>query len=123
MSNSDEIGHLIDYQIRLYGLPVRWRSQIQVFDPPTTFTYIQLSGPYRRLRHSLEFINVAGGGTEVRDTVDYELPFWPTGDLPLGARARFAKASFRLQAFSNGRDYGVTYREAGYPPPGNLSIR
>jgi ligand-binding SRPBCC domain-containing protein len=67
-------GTLIDYKLRLHGIPLRWRTLIETFDPPSSFTDIQLSGPYRRWHHSHEFLDVRGG-TEMRDRVDYELPF------------------------------------------------
>jgi len=68
------VGTLIDYRLRLYGLPVRWRTVIEAYDPPFGFTDVQLRGPYRRWVHRHEFVEVAEG-TEVRDRVDYELPF------------------------------------------------
>ena len=69
-----KVGALIDYRLRLYGIPIRWRTIITAFDPPSSFTDVQLSGPYRRWHHHHEFLEVPGG-TEMRDRVDYELPF------------------------------------------------
>jgi ligand-binding SRPBCC domain-containing protein len=71
-------GTLIDYEIRLYHVPMRWRTRIETFDPPSSFTDVQLKGPYRSWHHRHEFIEVPGG-TEIRDIVDYELPFGPVG--------------------------------------------
>jgi len=67
-------GTLIDYKLRLHGIPLRWRTFIAAFDAPSSFTDVQLSGPYRRWQHHHEFLDVPGG-TEMRDRVDYELPF------------------------------------------------
>ena len=67
-------GTLIDYKLRLHGIPLRWRTLIATFDPPSSFTDVQLSGPYRRWHHTHKFLDVPGG-TEMRDRVDYELPF------------------------------------------------
>jgi ligand-binding SRPBCC domain-containing protein len=67
-------GAIIDYKLRLYGIPFHWRTLIETFDPPVSFSDVQLTGPYRRWHHLHEFLEVPGG-TEMRDRVDYELPF------------------------------------------------
>jgi ligand-binding SRPBCC domain-containing protein len=59
-----EAGTIIDYRLRLYGVPVRWRSCIEVFDPERSFTDVQVSGPYRSWTHRHDFLEVPGG-TEV----------------------------------------------------------
>jgi ligand-binding SRPBCC domain-containing protein len=38
-------GALIDYELRLYGVPMNWRTRIEIFEPPGSFTDIQHSGP------------------------------------------------------------------------------
>ncbi|MEZ5063496.1 MAG: SRPBCC family protein [bacterium] len=73
-------GALIDYELRLHGLPVRWRTRIERFEAPRTFVDLQLSGPYRLWHHTHEFLEVAGG-TQMRDAVDYELPAGPIGEI------------------------------------------
>jgi ligand-binding SRPBCC domain-containing protein len=73
-------GTLIDYELRLHGLPVRWRTLIEEFVPEAYFVDVQLSGPYKSWHHRHEFVETAGG-TEMRDRVEYELPFGPLGDL------------------------------------------
>jgi ligand-binding SRPBCC domain-containing protein len=67
-------GTVIDYNLRLHGIPIRWRTLIETFDPPVSFSDVQLKGPYRSWHHRHEFLEVPGG-TEMRDTVDYDLPF------------------------------------------------
>ena len=73
-------GTLIDYQIRLGGIPMRWRTRIETFEPPARFVDVQLSGPYRYWRHTHEFHD-APGGTWVIDRVTYALPFGFLGAL------------------------------------------
>jgi ligand-binding SRPBCC domain-containing protein len=82
-------GTVIDYRLRLHGVPVRWRALIEEFVPGRTFTDVQVAGPYRSWRHRHEFTDVAGG-TEVRDVVEYEMPLGPLGAL---ARALFVGRS------------------------------
>jgi len=67
-------GTIIDYKLRLYGIAFQWRTLIETFDPPVSFSDVQVTGPYRRWHHLHEFVEVPGG-TEMRDRVDYELPF------------------------------------------------
>jgi ligand-binding SRPBCC domain-containing protein len=82
-------GALIDYRLRLHGVPLRWRTRIETFEPGVAFTDVQLSGPYKRWHHRHEFADEAGG-TRMRDIVDYELPFGPLGAL---AHALFVRRS------------------------------
>jgi ligand-binding SRPBCC domain-containing protein len=73
-------GTLIDYQLRLFGVPFSWRTRIEVFEPGRRFVDVQLRGPYRRWHHHHEFVPV-GTATLVVDVVDYELPLGPLGAL------------------------------------------
>ena len=74
-------GALIEYRLRLRGVPIRWRTTIAVWDPPHRFVDVQLSGPYRMWHHTHDFEPPPGGGTLMRDTVRYALPFGPLGEL------------------------------------------
>ncbi len=73
-------GTLIDYELRLYGVPFRWRTLIESFEPISSFTDVQITGPYRRWHHRHTFEEVSGG-TQMRDQVDYELPLGPLGSV------------------------------------------
>ena len=60
----------IAYRIRLHGLPVPWRSRIDVWEQGVSFVDRQLVGPYRWWRHEHRF-EAVDGGTRVVDRVDY----------------------------------------------------
>jgi uncharacterized protein len=76
-------GALIEYKLRLRGVPIRWRTRIDVWDPTRTFVDSQLKGPYRSWVHTHQF-EPLDGGTLVRDVVRYELPLGALGDLVAG---------------------------------------
>lgn len=66
-------GQLIDYRLKLHGLPLRWRTEIERWDPPHRFVDRQLRGPYRYWIHEHLFDEVAGG-TRCRDVVRFAVP-------------------------------------------------
>jgi ligand-binding SRPBCC domain-containing protein len=82
-------GARIDYRIKLWGVPMRWATRIDRFEPPHLFTDEQLRGPYRRWHHTHEF-HEAAGGTRMVDRVEYELPLGPLGQV---AHALFVRRS------------------------------
>ncbi len=68
-----ERGSLLRYRLRLYGVPVRWLTEIHVWSPPRSFADRQLRGPYLLWEHTHRFAPVAGG-TEIYDHVRYVVP-------------------------------------------------
>jgi uncharacterized protein YbjT (DUF2867 family)/ligand-binding SRPBCC domain-containing protein len=71
----------VDHKIRpLPGIPMRWRSRIETYDPPQSFSDVQVRGPYKRWEHRHRFTPV-DGGTLIEDEVEYELLLGPLGEL------------------------------------------
>ncbi len=67
-----QAGALIDYRLRLHGVPLKWRTEITAWDPPHRFIDQQLSGPYARWVHEHRFADL-GGSTLCADSVSYRL--------------------------------------------------
>ena len=74
---------IIDYRLRLRGIPFSWRTRIAEWEPPLRFVDEQLRGPYALWEHTHTFTNAPDGGTLVQDTVRYQLPLGPLGRLAL----------------------------------------
>ncbi len=63
-------GTLIDYRIRIHGLPIGWRTEITEWSPPHRFVDVELRGPYTLWRHTHTF-EERDGGTLCLDEVRY----------------------------------------------------
>jgi ligand-binding SRPBCC domain-containing protein len=68
-------GAIIEYRLRVHGFPVRWKTEITIWEPPHRFVDEQRRGPYRQWVHEHTFEDAPGGGTFVRDRVRYQVPF------------------------------------------------
>jgi len=73
-------GTLIDYSLRIRGVPVKWRTRIALWEPPHRFVDEQLRGPYKLWRHDHTF-EEHEGGTICRDQVRYAVPGGPLAPL------------------------------------------
>ena len=68
-------GTLIDYKIKVNGIPLKWRTEITVWEPPYRFIDVQLKGPYRIWIHEHIF-EQQGNRTVMHDHVQYLSPGW-----------------------------------------------
>ncbi len=74
-------GQLIQYIVRpLFGIPMKWVTEITYADKPCYFVDEQRFGPYD-LWHHKHFLNPIEGGVEMEDIVDYKLPMGILGQL------------------------------------------
>lgn len=80
-------GTRIEYQLGLYGVPVRWRTHITQWEPGVQFADEQESGPYAYWRHTHTF-EPEGEGTRMVDVVEYQLPLGPLGIIAHGLFVR-----------------------------------
>jgi ligand-binding SRPBCC domain-containing protein len=95
-------GALIEYRLRLRGIPIRWRTRIDAWEPGVRFVDRQLSGPYRLWHHTHEFEADGPDHTLMRDTVRFEVPFARLA-MPLVSRDLKRIFDFRARAIAAAR--------------------
>jgi len=96
----------IEYVIRWFGFPIRWKTRITEYDPPHRFVDEQERGPYALWRHQHDFEETAEG-TRVVDRVEYRLPFGPLGAFVHAAVVRRQLlAIFRYRQSKLGEMFG-----------------
>ena len=73
-------GTLIEYRIKLLGIPIYWKTLINAYDPPKYFSDIQLKGPYSKWDHTHIF-KECKNGTMMIDKIVYSIPFGIIGQI------------------------------------------
>ena len=74
-------GCLIEYQLKLRGIPINWKTEITGWNPPFDFVDSALKSPYKQWIHLHKFTVGERGETIMQDIVRYRLPFEPFGDV------------------------------------------
>lgn len=80
-------GTHIDYTLKIRGVPAKWRTEIDEWQPPFKFVDSQVRGPYSSWRHTHEFRPFCGG-TLMVDKVNYRVPLGYLGWLLGGKLVR-----------------------------------
>ena len=85
-----ERGSILRYRLRLFGLPVSWRTEITSWEPPHGFVDVQTNGPYDFWEHTHTLEAIDERSTLIRDRVRYRVPL-RIAELPvqLALRAIF----------------------------------
>jgi ligand-binding SRPBCC domain-containing protein len=103
-------GALIEYRLRVHGIPVRWKTEITAWESPHRFVDEQRRGPYRLWVHEHTFEDAPGGGTFVCDRVRYQVPFGRLANwlvVERDARTIFRYRSEALLRVFGGREKDV----------------
>lgn len=72
-------GARIEYRVKLFGVPMLWRSRIEGYEKGRAFTDVAERSPYAYWIHRHEFSAEGARRTRVRDRVDYAPAFGPLG--------------------------------------------
>lgn len=85
-------GALIDYRMKLHGVPLRWSTRIDVWEPPVRFIDVQVRGPYALWEHTHTFERDGKHAVLIGDRVRYAIPLGPLGRT---AHAAFVKRDLK----------------------------
>lgn len=73
-------GAVIDYTIKLFKMPIHWRTLITSYEPNHMFVDEQMKGPYS-LWHHTHIFKETDEGVEILDNVVYAIPFGIIGRI------------------------------------------
>jgi uncharacterized protein (TIGR01777 family) len=104
-------GSVIDYGLRIAGIPVKWRTRIARWRPGEHFVDTQERGPYRCWWHEHHF-SAAGDQTVMEDRAYFALPWGPLGAL---ARQAFVAGQLRDVFGYRSQAIGLRFGESGLP--------
>jgi ligand-binding SRPBCC domain-containing protein len=97
-----EKGAVIDYTIKLSGIPFHWRTLIKEWNPPYSFVDVQAKGPYSLWHHTHTF-EQKEDHVLMTDRVEFLSPGWIfepiVHHLFVGARVE-AIFKYRTQIFT-----------------------
>lgn len=74
------VGTRLEYLLHVHGIPIRWISRIDAWNPGHSFVDRQLRGPYALWEHTHE-VEPHLHGTLSRDRVRYALPLGVLGEV------------------------------------------
>ena len=68
------VGTIIEYRPKLRGFPIKWVSEIPIWQPPFRFVDQQKNGPYQYWHHEHLLQENNTNSTTVKDIVTYKVP-------------------------------------------------
>lgn len=75
-------GLFISYTMTaVFGIPMRWLSEVSHCDEPTRFVYEQRIGPFKFWSHEVRLTEQGNGSILLEDIVFYAMPFGWFGQL------------------------------------------
>lgn len=75
-------GMMIEYRVRpLFGIPLKWLSEITQVKEGELFIDEQRVGPYALWHHEHHFIDLGNGELEMLDRITYTLPLSPFSEI------------------------------------------
>jgi len=74
-------GALLDYRMRLHGVPIRWQTRIETWERPLRFADTQVRGPYLLWEHTHRFKPDGEDACTMHDRVRYAIPYGQLGEL------------------------------------------
>lgn len=72
------VGTIIQYALKVHGVPMHWTTAITIWKPPYEFVDVQLRGPYVLWHHRHTFESL-GERTRMTDQVEFALPLGLVG--------------------------------------------
>jgi ligand-binding SRPBCC domain-containing protein len=90
-------GSVIEFRLRLFGVPFGWRTLISSWEPPLSFVDRQTRGPYACWVHLHKF-EPDPNGTRMTDRVEYRLPLHPLSAPALPPVRKELTRIFRYRA-------------------------
>ena len=76
-------GMLIDYKLKIHGIPCKWKTLISEWEAGDYFVDTQIKGPYKEWIHKHSF-SERNNGTWMRDQIKFKTPFGRFGFLIAG---------------------------------------
>ena len=104
-----QVETVLNYTLRVLGIPLRWRTRIAVWRTEQVFVDSQERGPYRAWWHEHHF-HPHVAGTHMEDRV-----FYAVGKGPLGPMAQVLTVKKQLERVFRHRASAITLR-FGSPP-------
>ncbi|MDP4220214.1 MAG: SRPBCC family protein [Bacteroidota bacterium] len=76
------LGKIIEMRVMQYNFfPSHWLVRIEEFDRPFRLTDLVLSGPMKYFKHTRTFSQPCASLTELKDRLEYEVPFGLIGRI------------------------------------------